>query len=185
MVSSGRKHSWTPHEEPGGKYPFRYITGRTVYHFHTRTKTARAQQLLNAAPDVCVEICPSDAKELGVEEGDMVRVESPRRRMEARARISGIREGVVFAPFHYGYFDTPRGDSPDGHPRAANELTITDWDPVSKQPLFKVGAVRVTKVAGAEGKPSPAPTITASKPLIDGAVPETVGGYYAEAGETV
>jgi ferredoxin-nitrate reductase len=26
--------------------------------------------------------------------------------------------------------------------RAANELTITVWDPVSKQPMFKLAAVR-------------------------------------------
>jgi hypothetical protein len=48
---------------------------------------------------------------------------------------------VVFAPFHYGYWDTSDGE----HLRAANELTITAWDPVSKQPLFKVAAVRVVK----------------------------------------
>jgi hypothetical protein len=45
---------------------------------------------------------------------------------------------VVFVPFHYGYWDDG-----DGRPRAANELTITAWDPVSKQPVFKTGAVRV------------------------------------------
>ena len=28
-------------------------------------------------------------------------------------------------------------------PRAANELTLVSWDPVSKQPTFKVAAVRV------------------------------------------
>jgi hypothetical protein len=32
-------------------------------------------------------------------------------------------------------------------PRAANELTMTVWDPVSKQPVFKTAACRVTKVA--------------------------------------
>jgi molydopterin dinucleotide binding protein len=94
----------------------------------------------------------------------VVRVESPRGAIQSRARISGIREGVVFAPFHYGYFDRPGGDAPNGHARAANELTITEWDPVSKQPLFKVGAVRVTKVADADGTPSQAPTNTASAP---------------------
>src|SRR5215204_2582198 len=36
-----------PHEEPGEEYPFSYTTGRTIYHFHTRTKTARAPQLQN------------------------------------------------------------------------------------------------------------------------------------------
>jgi ferredoxin-nitrate reductase len=175
-----------PDEEPGGEYPFSYTTGRTVYHFHTRTKTGRAPQLQNAAPDAWVEINPADAGRLGVGEGDMVRVESPRGRLEARARLSGIKEGLVFAPFHYGYFDTPEGDSPNGHPRSANELTITDWDPASKQPLFKIAAVKVSKIADAEGEPAPAPTTTASAPVSDGsgpAVPATVGGDGAETTE--
>jgi ferredoxin-nitrate reductase len=117
----------------------------------------------------------------------MVRVESPRGSLEARARISDIREGVVFAPFHYGYFDRPEGDSPNGHARAANELTITDWDPVSKQPLFKVGAVKVSKVADADGEPSRAPTTTASAPTGNDSFgltpPATAGDGEAEVTE--
>jgi ferredoxin-nitrate reductase len=81
--------------------------------------------------------------------GGLVRVESQRGRIEAPARITGIVEGTVFAPFHDGYFDTG-GSGPDGRPRAANELTLTEWDPVSKQPVYKVCAVRVTRVAGEE-----------------------------------
>jgi ferredoxin-nitrate reductase len=50
-------------------------------------------------------------------------------------------------PFHYGYWDRDADGPGDGPGRAANELTLTSWDPVSKQPLFKVGAVRVTRVA--------------------------------------
>ena len=61
--------------------------------------------------------------------------------MRAAVRITGVRDGVVFVPFHYGYWDRER--EPD---RAANELTITEWDPASKQPLFKTGAVAVAKV---------------------------------------
>jgi ferredoxin-nitrate reductase len=171
-----------PHEEPRDEYPFSYTTGRTIYHFHTRTKTARAPQLQGAAPDVWVEIHPSDADDLGVGEGDLVRVESPRGRLEARARISGIKEGLVFVPFHYGYFDS---DGLDARPRAANELTITEWDPASKQPLYKVGAVGVTKVATSDGVPAPAPTNTASAPTSAGSVPETAGGEAAEVDETV
>jgi ferredoxin-nitrate reductase len=48
----------------------------------------------------------------------------------------------VFVPFHYGYWD--RGPGAE-HVRAANELTLTSWDPVSKQPLFKVAAVRIER----------------------------------------
>ncbi len=31
-----------PHEDASPEYPLQLITGRTVHHFHTRTKTGRA-----------------------------------------------------------------------------------------------------------------------------------------------
>jgi ferredoxin-nitrate reductase len=157
-----------PGEEPSDDYPFLFTTGRTVYHWHTRTKTARAPELDAAAPDVWVEIAATDAERLGLGEGDVVRVESPRGRIEAPVRVTGAREGVVFAPFHYGYWDEPEGAEPNGRPRAANELTITQWDPVSKQPVFKVAAVRVTKIADAGERGAPAPDVGAAAPLGGG-----------------
>ncbi|HEY7030692.1 MAG TPA: nitrate reductase [Thermomicrobiales bacterium] len=173
-----------PREEPTADYPLAYSTGRTLYHFHTRTKTARARQLDCAAPEPWIELSPTDAASLGFSEGDFVRAESPRGWIEAPARITAIRRGLVFAPFHYGYFDEPTGSGPDGSPRAANELTLTGWDPVSKQPEFKIGSVRVTRIASGAG-PAPAPTITATAPIDAPAgpisVPLTRGGPAAEA----
>jgi ferredoxin-nitrate reductase len=52
--------------------------------------------------------------------------------VEVAVRCTGNRPGTVFLPFHYGDPET-----------AANDLTPTSWDPVSKQPHFKSGAVRV------------------------------------------
>src|SRR5919198_409244 len=66
-----------PHEDRSADYPLQLITGRTVYHFHTRTKTARAPQLQEAAPDVWVEMSGEDATALGVQDGDLVDVLSP------------------------------------------------------------------------------------------------------------
>ncbi|MEV8435942.1 nitrate reductase [Actinosynnema sp. NPDC051121] len=159
-----------PPEQAGGDYPFVCTTGRTAYHFHTRTKTGRSRRLRRAAPEPWVELSVRDAAALGVREGDLVRVESPRGRVEAPARIGRGRDGVVFVPFHYGYWDTDG----DRHARAANELTATEWDPVSKQPLFKVAAVRVVKLADGAG-PAPAPTTTASAPHDPASVPATTG----------
>jgi anaerobic selenocysteine-containing dehydrogenase len=127
-------------EEPDEEYPLLLTTGRTVYHFHTRTKTGRVPELQAAAPEVWVELNPRDAGAAGIAEGDRVRVRSRRGTVEAPARLGKVREGVVFIPFHYGYWDE-NGDAE--HTRAANELTPTSWDPVSKQPLFKVAAVRL------------------------------------------
>jgi len=138
---------WTePHEWAREDYPFTLATGRTVYHFHTRTKTGRAPELQAAAPDPWAELNAADAERLGIAEGDFVRLESPRGAIEVPARLSGPREGVVFVPFHYGYWDVGDNAGPNGRPRAANELTMTIWDPVSKQPIYKTSAVRVEKV---------------------------------------
>jgi anaerobic selenocysteine-containing dehydrogenase len=130
-------------ELPGDGHPFLLTTGRTVDQFHTRTKSGRAPERDAAAPDAWVELHESDAGRLGIEDGDLVRVDSPRGSLEAPARLSGLRPGTVFVPFHYGAWGNEREA-----PRAANELTITAWDPVSKQPLFKVAAVNLAKAEG-------------------------------------
>jgi anaerobic selenocysteine-containing dehydrogenase len=85
-----------------------------------------------------------DAEALGLQDGELVRVESRRGSIQAPLRLTGTRPGVVFVPFHYGYWDRD-GAAPDNQGRAANELTRTEWDPVSKQPIYKVTAVRVAK----------------------------------------
>jgi anaerobic selenocysteine-containing dehydrogenase len=167
-----------PHEMPSEDYPFVLITGRTLYHFHTRTKTGRAPQLQNAAPQPWVEMSAADAKRLGVNEGDVVDVATPRHSVVAQCRISGIRDGVVFVPFHYGYWDV---DDPGGHHRAANEMTLTDWDPVSKQPIFKTAAAKVQRVRSGSSA-APAPTTTGSAP-VNGQVAATAGGHAAEVVE--
>lgn len=174
------------HEEPSSDFPFQLTTGRTLYHFHTRTKTGRVPQLNAAAPDVWVEISSSDAAAHALDEGDLVEITTPRGSLRARLRITDIRRGLLFVPFHYGYWDMPSGSGPDEStaPRAANETTVTDWDPVSKQPLFKTAAAAVTLVEKGTGEPAPAPTTTASAPSRAGSVPPTVGGATARVQET-
>jgi anaerobic selenocysteine-containing dehydrogenase len=167
-----------PHETPSGEYPYVLITGRTVYHFHTRTKTGRTPQLQAAAPQVWVELCGDDARRAGIDEGDVVEIRTPRGRVVAAARITDIRPGVVFLPFHYGYWDTDvDADGGTGHQRAANELTLTDWDPVSKQPIFKTAAAAIRRV-GADGGAAPAPTTAAAAPST-AHLPPTAGGVDA------
>ena len=173
-----------PHETPDSAYPFHLVTGRTLYHFHTRTKTARAPQLQAAAPEVWVEMSGTDAAARGLREGDLLDVRTPRGSVQARLRICGIRPGVLFLPFHYGYWDTAGGHEPDGEGRAANELTVTDWDPASKQPLFKAGVATVALARAGEGAAAPAPTTTASRPVVDGVTP-TAGGPAAVVDEDV
>ena len=76
-----------------------------------------------------------------------MRVESPRGSIEAPARLTGIRPGSGLRAVPLRLLG-PGDEAPDGVPRAANELTITAWDPVSKQPIFKVAAVRSSEGQG-------------------------------------
>jgi anaerobic selenocysteine-containing dehydrogenase len=112
-----------------------------VYHFHNRTKTGRSKELNEAAPEVYVQISKEDAASFEISEGEMVEVESRRGTVRGAAQIGDIIPGHVFVPFHYGYWD----DEEEQHNRAANELTLTVWDTVSKQPHFKYAAVRISK----------------------------------------
>jgi ferredoxin-nitrate reductase len=130
-----------PHETPDEEYPLMLSTGRVVYHFHTRTKTGRSKELYDAAPDAFVQISEEDAAKHDIAEGDMIEVISRRGKVVEPAKIGGIIPGHLFIPFHYGYWDNP------DRSRAANELTITEWDPVSKQPHFKYSAVKIKKAA--------------------------------------
>jgi anaerobic selenocysteine-containing dehydrogenase len=134
-----------PDETPDEGYPFWFSTGRIVYHFHTRTKTGRAPELQAAAPEPFIEIHVDDAQRLCIVEGDLLEVEGRRGSVQARAKIGSVLPGHLFMPFHYGYWDEPGGSEPAGRPRAANEITLTAWDPVSKQPTFKFAAVQVRK----------------------------------------
>nr|WP_067900406.1 molybdopterin-dependent oxidoreductase [Nocardia vaccinii] len=137
-------------EPPSPEFPLALITGRTIYHFHTRTKTGRTPQLQAAAPDVWAEISPADAEAAGIADNDLVEVSTARGALRARARLTDIRPGVVFIPFHYGYWDMPDADIPGAaRTRAANELTRTEIDPASKQPLFKTAAARIHRVSQA------------------------------------
>jgi ferredoxin-nitrate reductase len=137
-----------PHEEPDEEYPFWLTTGRVVYHWHTRTKSARSRELNEAAPDAFVQMHEEDAANLGIAEGDFVEVASRRGTITVRAKIGDILQGHLFVPFHYGYWDDAT------RARAANELTISEWDPVSKQPYFKHAAVRAKKVSHAAAERS-------------------------------
>jgi assimilatory nitrate reductase catalytic subunit len=122
-------------EPPGGKYPLTLNTGRTVEHWHTRTKTGRVAILEALAPEAWVEIHPIDAEQIGIRSGELVAVRSNRGSIERiRARVTTIvRSGEVFIPFHWDE-------------RCANRLTMDEFDPISREPNYKQCAVRVERV---------------------------------------
>ncbi|WP_199589478.1 hypothetical protein [Blastococcus sp. TF02A-26] len=159
------------------------MTGRTLYHFRTRTKTGRAPQLNAAAPEIWVRCRRATRPTGGLPRETSSREHDPRR-VRVRRRISGIRSGALFLALYYGYWDTQAGSEPEKRDdgRAANEVTLTDWDPVSKQPIFKTAAAQVRRIAKSKGTCSSAPTTTGSVPVKDEVSP-TVGGDTARADE--
>src|SRR5690348_2603306 len=92
-----------PIEEMDEEFPLIATSGRQVYHWHTRTKTAKAPLLQDAAPRVFVSVNSVDAERLGIRDGDQVRVVSRRGSVNGPAKVGDVvAPGVVFVPFHYG-----------------------------------------------------------------------------------
>lgn len=92
-----------------------------------------------AAPHNYVEIHEEDAANLGIIQGEVIKVVSPRGEIEVPAKIGKVvQKGLVFIPFHFGNFDKKE---------AANNLTVDFVDPLSKQPIYKQSACKVKKCA--------------------------------------
>ncbi|MHB0968345.1 MAG: molybdopterin oxidoreductase family protein [Thermoanaerobaculia bacterium] len=116
------------------EYPFWYTTGRNIEHWHTGTMTKNCKELVNANYESMAELHPDDARKLGVKTGDKVRITSRRGSEVFRTKITeGSQKNLVYVHMH----------DPN---HMCNVLTIDAVDPVSKQPEFKICAVKVEKV---------------------------------------
>ncbi len=122
-----------PVEEPGPDFPLTMTTGRRVVHYNSGAMSRNVPHLSRYAPTLWVEVNPRDAEELGLAEGDLVRVSSPRGEVEARVKVSeSVLPGLVFLPFHFP---------------GVNFLTLKELDPEARIPAYKVGVCRVEKGA--------------------------------------
>jgi formate dehydrogenase major subunit len=128
---------WLPAKElPSDEYPFILNTGRLLEHWHTGSMTRRSFALDAIQPEPHVFLNPGDAREMGVADGDFVRISSRRGTIETRARLSHRDSpGTCFMPFHF-------------LEAAANLLTIDEIDPTGKIPEFKFCAVRIERSGG-------------------------------------
>ncbi len=121
-----------PAEMPDEEYPFILTTGRIIFHFHTGTMTRRSLHLKGEINRCFVDINPKDAEKLNIKDGDVVKVKTRRGEIKLVARLNDIKEGVLFIPFHFSE-------------SAANILTISVLDEISKIPELKVCAARIEK----------------------------------------
>ncbi|MCC6715827.1 MAG: molybdopterin-dependent oxidoreductase, partial [Gammaproteobacteria bacterium] len=122
-------------ELPDQDYPFVFITGRLLEHWHTGSMTRMATVLDAIEPGPIVVVHPEDAARIGVGPGGLATVESRRGRVAAQVRVSReVQVGSVFMAFAF-------------NEAAANLITNDALDPYGKIPEFKFCAVRVTRAA--------------------------------------
>jgi nitrate reductase NapA len=123
-----------PEEVPDQQYPFYYTTGRVIEHWHTGTMTRNCKELKHANAESMAEFHPDDGRKLAIKAGDTVRVSSRRGAEQFHVKVTEFsKPGLVYVHMH----------DPD---HMCNRITIDAVDPVSKQPEFKVCAVKVEKV---------------------------------------
>ena len=120
-------------ELPDDDYPFIFMTGRQLEHWHTGTMTRHSRVLNTIEPWPYILINPEDLRALEMESGDLLEVESRRGKLTVATRVDeGMQPGVVMMPFTY-------------HEAAANLITNDALDPSGKIPEFKFCAIRVGK----------------------------------------
>ncbi|MFC4337962.1 molybdopterin oxidoreductase family protein [Salininema proteolyticum] len=110
-------------------------TGRVLTQYQSGTQTRRVGSL---AGEPYLALHPDTAENLGIGEGERVRVRSDRGWFEAPAKLDWtLRRDVVFSPFHYGGAAN------------VNRVVSDALDPLSRMPEFKVSAVRLERATGA------------------------------------
>ncbi len=129
-----------PKEELTAEYPLRLTTGRVLDSYNTGVQSAGFDSPIRSGD--ALDINPADAASLGLDDGERVRVRSPRGEVEMAIRIQpDIPPGLTFTTFHFS-------DLVD-----VNRLTNDAYDERSGTSEFKAASIRIDKLEA----PSPEP----------------------------
>ena len=129
------------------EFPYSATTYRLTEHFHTWTKHARLNAIVQ--PESFVEISEELAKEKNIRHGDQVKVSSNRGHIVTRAvvtkrikpwNVNDQKVHLVGIPFHWGF----KGQTKNGY--LANTLSPFVGDANSQTPEFKAFLVNIEKV---------------------------------------
>jgi len=130
------------------RYPFVGTTYRVTEHWQTGVLTRYLPWLVEAEPQLFVEMSEQLAELRGIKNGEKVIVESPRGMLEAVALVTkrfkpfliqGSEIHQVGLPWHYGWIYPPEGGD------SANLLTPSVGDPNTRIPESKAFMVNVRK----------------------------------------
>ena len=116
-------------------YPYILTTNRELEHYNCGTMTRRTANSDLLGEDYLL-INPEDAKNNAISEGDMVCLESPRGKVDVRAKVTDdVRPGILSSTFHFPEI-------------MMNNVTSDVHDTEAKCPEYKVVAVRIRKSKG-------------------------------------
>ncbi len=122
-----------PAEVADAEYPFTLMTGRLIFHYHSRSQTGRCEDLHREVPRSYAQINVEDARRLGIKNGELVRLKSRRGETDTIARVTDdVGPGVVYMTMHFA--------------EGVNNLTNTALDPMSKMPELKHCAISIEKI---------------------------------------
>jgi len=137
---------------PKDMYPYWLGLGVVYEHFHT-AKSNRSPTTRRLVPEMYVEMHVDDAKDLGIKDGDKVRLITRRGAFEARAQVgtnslvkpsrNSVPRGYVFSPWNLSVADSA---DPRKNKWLVNSTSSRVWDLVSGQVDFKKLACRIEKV---------------------------------------
>jgi formate dehydrogenase major subunit len=131
--------AWEQEAGQRDQYPVLATTYRLVEHMHTGTMTRNSPWLVEAQPEMCVELSEELAAEKGIANGDWVVIESARGAIQGVAivtrrlqpfTVDGQIVHEIALPWHWGYVGLSTGDS-------ANLLTARVADTNSMIPAYR------------------------------------------------
>ncbi len=128
-------------EPVDARYPLALTTGRLRDQWHGMSRTGRVPQLYGHEPEPILTMNTNDAARRGLIAGEIVTVISRRGALNIRLQVSDdVRSAQCYLPMHWGRMSLAGAGS-----HGINALTISTFDPVSKQPELKHAAVRVER----------------------------------------
>jgi len=116
-------------------YPYIITTNRELEHYNAGTMTRRTRNVQILKEDVLL-IHPDDAAKHFIYDGDMVCVESPRGKVDIKAKITNeVKPGVLSTTFHFPEL-------------MLNIITSDEHDKEAMCPEYKVVSVNIRKSKG-------------------------------------